>query len=120
MLLTDRRLILLKGLEIDYEIPIDNIKSADWKVAEPFFWGFVPYLRMELKNGDAVSLAFVLAGTKKRPNERKGSHFLHSGYFLAVDARKIIDRSVQSIDQLCGVKQQTLVDRMKKWFASAS
>jgi len=120
LLLTDRRLILLKGLEIDYEIPIDNIKRADWKVAEPFFWGFVPYLRMELKNGDAVSLAFVLAGTKKRPNERKGSHFLHSGYFLAVDARKIIDRSVQSIDQLCGVKQQTLVDRMKKWFASAS
>jgi hypothetical protein len=60
-LLTNKRIILLKGpwgkkKEIDYEIPVNNVKSVDWKLASHDFCFYTPYLRIHLTNEEVVSL----------------------------------------------------------------
>ena len=106
LLLTDKRLILLKGYgrkdeekEIDCDIPLDDVRSVEEKFAGgPLTW--IPYLRIELKNGEVVSLAFVLAPAKKRPSEDTGSYLFNAGLYLAFDTRSVINRWVKSVNDL--------------------
>ena len=84
--LTNKRLVLLKGGEIDYELPIEDIKSVESDAAG----AGNPYLRMELKNGEGVSLAFACTGFKM---------FLGASYLVG-KARSIVDQWVQSINNL--------------------
>lgn len=84
--LTNKRLILLKGKEIDYELLIEDIKSVESDTAG----AGNPYLRMELKNGEGVSLAFGCVSPKM---------FLGFFYLLG-KSRSIVDQWVQSINNL--------------------
>ncbi|MCP8309823.1 MAG: hypothetical protein H3Z54_14255 [archaeon] len=84
--LTNKRLILLKGEEIDYEIPIEAIESVEPDTAG----AGNPYLRMKLKNGEGISLAFGCVSPKM---------FLGAFYLLG-KSRSIMDQWVQSINNL--------------------
>lgn len=84
--LTNKRLVLLKGEKIDYELPIEDIKSVESDTAG----AGNPYLRMELKNGEGVSLAFACTGFKM---------FLGASYLIG-KSRSIVDQWVQSINNL--------------------
>lgn len=84
--LTSKRLILLKHKEIDYELPIKDIKSVEGDTAG----AGNPYLRMELKNGEAVSLAFTCVSPKM---------FL-GAFYLFGKSRSIVNQWVQSINNL--------------------
>ena len=85
-ILTSKRLILLKGDEIDYEIPITEIKNVE---VDSMGAGN-PYLRMELKNGEGVSLFFTCVSLK-----------MFLGFFYAASKQKsITDQWVQSINNL--------------------
>ena len=61
LILTNQRIAFLKDEEIDYEIPLKDIKEA-----VPATVGFAgnPYLRLELENGDAVSIIFTCVGIR--------------------------------------------------------
>ncbi len=104
LLLTNRRLILMKKNEIVYQVSIMNIKKADWKIAGDPIYTYVPYLRIELKNGEAESLALVHVGTKKHPDEKRGSYVTGSGLYLGPTTRRKIHKWIDAINQLCGVK----------------
>lgn len=91
--LTNKRLILLKGEEIDYELPIGDIKNVEGDTAG----AGNPYLRIELKNGEGVSLAFGCTGFKM---------FLGALYLLG-KSRSIVNQWVQSINNLILLKKMT-------------
>lgn len=61
LVLTNQRIVFLKDKEINYEIPLKDIKEA-----LPASVGFAgnPYLRLELKNGDAISIIFQCVGVR--------------------------------------------------------
>jgi hypothetical protein len=90
-LLTNKRLVLLKGEEIDYELPIEDIKSVE---IDSVGTGN-PYLKMELKNGEGVSLAFVCPSVKM---------FLGALYLLGKQ-RSVVNQWVQSINNLVLMKK---------------
>jgi hypothetical protein len=59
-MLTNQRVVFLKGEDIDYEVPLENIMQA-----VPDRTGVRnPYLRLELRDGDAISIAFGCVGWK--------------------------------------------------------
>jgi CRISPR/Cas system-associated endonuclease Cas1 len=60
LVLTNQRVVFLKEEDIDHEIPIENIREV---TLDSIGTGN-PYLRMELKNGDAVSIFFHCIGMK--------------------------------------------------------
>jgi len=60
LVLTNQRVVFLKEGEIDHEIPLENIREV---ILDSIGTGN-PYLRMELKNGDAVSIFFPCVGMK--------------------------------------------------------
>jgi hypothetical protein len=107
LLLTDKRLVLLKDLgprdqekEIDYEISVDDVESVEEKWAGGPFSPWFPYLKMELRNGKTVSLTFLLVSEKAHPQEKLGSYLLYGGWRLAIDTRRTIAQWVDSIGSL--------------------
>jgi hypothetical protein len=76
----------LKGEEIDFELPIEYIESVEGDVAG----AGNPYLRIFLKNGEVVSLAFVCISPKM---------FLGALYLIG-KSRSIVNQWVQSINNL--------------------
>lgn len=84
LVLTNQRIVFLKDKEIDYEIPLKNIKEA-----VPDSVGFVgnPYLRLELKNGDAVSIVFTCVGVR-----------ILMGVFLASKQKKLTQEWIEAIN----------------------
>ena len=74
----------MDGKEIDYELPIEEIKSVE---ADTIATGN-PYLRMELKNGEGVSLFFTCVSVKM---------FLGALYGLSKQ-RSLVDQWVQAIN----------------------
>ncbi|MDH5267420.1 MAG: hypothetical protein OEW62_07060 [Candidatus Bathyarchaeota archaeon] len=89
--LTNKRLILLKGREIDYELFMEDIKRVESDTAG----AGNPYLRMEIENGEGVSLAFGCVSLKM---------FLGAFYLLG-KSRSIVDQWVQSINNLILLKR---------------
>ncbi len=85
-ILTNKRIILLNGEEIDYELPIRNVLRAE----EEMVATGNPYLRIELKSGDAVSLDFVCTDTK---TPLGASHTLSK-------QRTLVNQWLQSINNL--------------------
>lgn len=61
LVLINQRIVFLKGEETDYEIPLKDIKEA---VPDRVGFAGNPYLRLELKNGDAVSIIFTCVGIR--------------------------------------------------------
>jgi len=61
LVLTNQRIVFLKDEEIEYEIPLEDIKEA---VPDRVGFAGNPYLRLELKNGDAVSIIFQCVGVR--------------------------------------------------------
>lgn len=61
LVLTNQRIIFLNDEEIDYEIPLEDIKEA---VPDKVGFAGNPYLRLELKNGDATSIIFQCVGVR--------------------------------------------------------
>jgi len=61
LVLTNQRIVFLKDEEIDYEIPLEDIKEA---VSASVGFAGNPYLRLELKNGDAISIIFQCVGVR--------------------------------------------------------
>jgi hypothetical protein len=101
-LLTNKRLIIIKDGTVESEIPTNDMKKADDRLAGGVFSLF-PYLRIELKNGRYFSLAFVFTGRaikKKYPSEKKGEYYQYSGWRLSVATDDIIRKWSQSINNL--------------------
>jgi hypothetical protein len=120
LLLTDRRLVLMRDNEIVHEVPVENMKEADWKIAGNVILAYaIPYLRIELKNGEAESLAFVHSRMRVRKRGGKRGSYFTDGRYTMPRARTEISKWINAINQLCGVRKQTLADRMKKWFSSS-
>lgn len=61
LVLTNRRIVFLKDDEIDYEIPLKDISKV---VRNKVGFSGNPYLRLELKNGEAISITFVCVGVR--------------------------------------------------------
>ena len=61
LVLTNQRIVFLKDEEIDYEIPLEDIAEA---VHDTVGFAGNPYLRLELKNRDAVSIIFTCVGIR--------------------------------------------------------
>lgn len=87
--LTNKRLIMLKGGKIDYEIPIDAIERV-----EPNLAGFTPILKLMLKNGDTFSLNFIFFP----PPWLSG--YVVGDLYLRGETKNIVDRWAQSINNL--------------------
>jgi hypothetical protein len=86
--------------EIDYEIPVDNIKNVEERVARDDIGMITSYLRIILKNRDVVSLTFVLVGTKALPEHKRGSYLVRSSYFMTPYTRNIIAHWNLAINKL--------------------
>ena len=84
LVLTNQRVIFLKDEEIRYEIPLKDIKEV-----VPARVGFAgnPYLRLELKNGDAVSIIFQCVGVRSL-----------MGIFLLSKQRKLTKEWINAIN----------------------
>lgn len=84
LVLTNQRIVFLKDKEIDYEIPLKDIKEA-----VPARVGFAgnPYLRLELENGEAVSIIFQCVGVRSL-----------MGIFLASKQRKLTKEWINTIN----------------------
>jgi hypothetical protein len=84
LVLTNQRIVFLKDEKIDYEIPLKDIKEA-----VPASVGFAgnPYLRLELKNGDAVSIIFQCVGVRS-----------FMGIFLVSKQRKLTKEWINAIN----------------------
>lgn len=95
----------MKKSEIVHEVPILNMKKADWKIAGDPIYTYVPYLRIELKSGEAESLAFVKVGKKKHPEEKRGSYVTSSGLYLGPKTTRIIHKWIDATNQLCSVEK---------------
>jgi len=90
-----------------------------WKAAGLAGISYTPYLRIELKNGEYVSLVCVTRSIRiggERRDEGMGKYWRVGGRITM--PLRVTASWVLSINQLCGVKQQTLIDRMRKWFPS--
>ena len=61
LVLTNQRIVFLKDMEIDYEIPLESIMEA---VSDTVGFAGNPYLRLELTDGDAVSIIFQCVGVR--------------------------------------------------------
>jgi len=85
-ILTNKRIILLNGEEIDYELPIRNVLRAE----EETVAAGNSCLRIELKNGDAVSLDFVCSDTETLFD---ASHTLNK-------QRTLVNQWLQSVNNL--------------------
>jgi hypothetical protein len=83
-ILTNKRLILLKGEEVDYTLPLGEIVDVE---ADSTGVGN-PYLRMKLKNGKGVSLFFTCVSVKM---------FLGALYMVSKQ-RSIVSQWVQAIN----------------------
>jgi len=59
IVLTSERIVFLKDSEIDYEIPLEDASKV---VSDRVGFAGNPYLRIEMKNGDAVSIIFQCVG----------------------------------------------------------
>ncbi len=90
-LLTNKRIVLLKDNEIDFELPIDLLNSVEVKA---LFSGN-SYLKLHLKNGDVTSFMFVCTGAKM---------FLGT-FYLAGKYRTILNQWVESINRLIIAKK---------------
>ena len=84
--LTNKRLILLKGEKIDYEIPIDTIERVESADSEN------PYLEIMLKNGEAFSLDFIFFPPSWWSGYKVGD------LYLLAETKNKVDQWKQSID----------------------
>jgi len=95
--LTNQRLVLLKGSEIDYEVPLENIVEATHGKA---LWT-QPYLRLGLKDGNAHVIVFECLTQK----------IIHSQYGLgdSIEAERITKEWAEEINlQIKGVKARQM------------
>lgn len=84
LVLTNQRIVFLKDTEIDYEIPLEDIAKA---VPDNVGFAGNPYFRLELKNGDAISVIFQCVGIR-----------VFMGIFLLSKQRKLTDKWVDTIN----------------------
>jgi hypothetical protein len=84
LVLTNQRIVFLKDAEIDYEIPLEDIREA---VPDNVGLAGNPYLRLELKNGDAVSIIFQCVGVR-----------VFMGIFLLSKQRKLTQKWIEAIN----------------------
>jgi len=84
LVLTNKRVVFLKGEEIDYEVSLKDIKEA---VPDSVGFAGNPYLRLELKNGDAVSIIFQCVGMR-----------VFMGIFLLSKQRKLTEDWINAIN----------------------
>jgi hypothetical protein len=112
-LLTDRRLTIIKDGTVESEVFIIDMKKADDRYTGGVFSSF-PYLRIELKNGKYVSLAFVFAARaiiKKFPAEKKGEYYQYSGWrgissFVVTEWKRLISRLLEENGEITkGIKE---------------
>lgn len=61
LVLTNQRVVFLEDKEIDYGIPLEDIIEA---VPDTVGFAGNPYLRLELKSGDALSIIFQCIGVR--------------------------------------------------------
>jgi len=84
LVLTKQRIVFLKEAEIDYEIPLEDIREA---VPDNVGLAGNPYLRLELKNGDAVSIIFQCVGVR-----------VFMGIFLLSKQKKLTQKWIEKIN----------------------
>ena len=97
LVLTNQRVAFLKNEESDYEIPLKETKETVHATV-----GFLgnPYLRLELKNGDAVSIIFTCVGIRSL-----------MGIFLLSKQRKLTKEWIDAINsQLSMIRLKSLGD----------
>lgn len=95
LVLTNQRIIFLKDEEIDYEIPLEDIVEA---VPDRVGFAGNPYLRLELKNGDAVSIIFQCVGVRS-----------FMGIFLLSKQKNLTKKWIEEINlQIRGIRARQI------------
>lgn len=84
LVLTNQRIAFLKDEEIDYEISLEDIAEA---VPDNVGFAGNPYLRLELKNGDAISIIFQCVGVR-----------VFMGIFLVSKQKKLTKKWTKAIN----------------------
>jgi hypothetical protein len=116
-LLTNKRFLLLKDDKIDYEIPVSDIKGADYKMTGGYWSDPFPYFIIELKNDETDLFAFVRVLPKRHPSEYTEKFFERSGWRLSPITIRIMLKWEKTINELIGTKQRhKLKYKSYKWF----